>query len=232
MKQREIGRMKTSQLILGLLSIVATPLARGQQTTGKRPPAPIETTVCRNANEPSTYNNRLVKVRGYVRANFEYSILLDETTCPDNGIWFVFADGSAPPELAATVGGGATPCSRNSKGRVTAPIQVQLVRDSNLEELEHYWTISAKGEACADGPPPAFPPDCTTYRVVATFIGRIDGVSREVHLAHLKRPFQGRIDGKGFGLMGMFDAQIVVQSVEKVVAIDESQIRKPSSKSQ
>ncbi|MGC2464325.1 MAG: hypothetical protein WA517_03950 [Candidatus Acidiferrum sp.] len=224
--------MKTSWLILGLLSIVAAPLARGQQATSKQPLTPIETTVCRIANEPSTYNNKLVKVRGYVRANFEYSILLDESTCPDNGVWFAFADGSAPPELAATVGGRGTPGSRNSRGRVTAPIPVRLVRDSNLEELEHYWALSAKGEACADGPPPSFPPDCTTYRVVATFIGRVDGVSREVHAAHSKRSSQVPVDGKGFGQMGMFDGQIVVQSVEKVVAIDESLIRKTSSKSQ
>ena len=60
---------------------------------------------------------------------------------------------------------------------------MRLVKDSNLEELEPYWTISAKGEACADGPPPSFPPDCTTYRVTATFVGRIDGVSKEVHAA-------------------------------------------------
>jgi hypothetical protein len=224
--------MKTSLLILGLLSIALTPLARGQQATGKQPLTPTETTVCRIATEPFAYNNRLVKVRGYVRTNFEYSILLDEAACPDNGVWFVFADGSSPPELAATVSGRGTPGGRNSKGRVTAPIAVQLVQDSNLEELQHYWGISAKGEACADGPPPPFPPDCTTYRVVATFIGRIDGVSREVHAAHLKRSSQGPVDGKGFGLMGMFDAQIVVQSVEKVVAIDESLIRKASSKSQ
>ncbi len=224
--------MKTAQLILGLLSILATPLARSQQVTDKEPQTPIETTVCRIANEPFTYNNKLVKVRGYVSSNFEYSILLDEKTCPDNGVWFVFADGSAPPKLAATVTGKGTPGSRNSRGRVTPPIPVRLVRESNLEKLEHYWAISARGEACADGPPPPFPPDCTTYRVTATFIGRVDGVSKELHAAHLKRSSQDQVDGKGFGLMGMFDAQIVVQSVEKVVAVDESMIHKTASKAQ
>jgi hypothetical protein len=223
--------MKTSQLILGLFSILIIPRASGQQAASKQLPTPIETSVCKIVNEPSTYNNRLVKVRGYVRANFEYSVLLDET-CPHNGIWFVFADGSVPPELAVTVTGKGASGSRDSRGRVTSPIPVRLVRDSNLKELEHYWAISAKGEACADGPPPSLPPDCTTYRVTATFIGRIDGVSKEVHAAHLKRSFQDPVDGKGFGHMGMFDAQVVVQSVEKAVAEDASVIRKNPSKSQ
>ena len=224
--------MRPSRLIFGLLAILSIPLARGQQAASKQPQAPIETSVCQIVNEPSTYNNKLVKVRGYVRANFEYSILLGEEKCPDNGIWFVFADGSAPPELVATVTGKGTPGSRNSRGRVTPPIPVRLVKDSNLEELEHYWAISAKGEACAEGPPPAFPPDCTTYRVTATFIGRVDGVPKEVQAAHRKRSSQDPVDGKGFGQMGMFDAQIVIQSVEKVVAVDESVIRNATSKSQ
>jgi hypothetical protein len=40
------------------------------------------------------------------------------------------------------------------------------------------------------------------------------------------------VDWKGFGQMGMFDAQIVVQSVENVVAMDESEIPNQQKKSQ
>ena len=209
--------MKDSHLTLGLLPILIIPLAHGQQVKSKQPQTPIETSVCKIVNSPPTYNNKLVKVRGFVRASFEYSVLLD-AACPDDGIWFAFADGSGPSELVATVTGKGIPGSRDSNGRVTPPVPVRLIRDSNLEELEHYWAISAKGEACADGPPPALPPDCTTYRVTATFIGRIDGVSKEIHAAHVKRSSRDPVDGKGFGHMGMFDAEIVVQSVEKVVA--------------
>src|SRR5258708_5624064 len=190
--------MPSSPLIPGLLSILVIPFARGQQATSKQPQTPIETSICKIVNEPSTYNHKIVKVRGYVRTNFEYSVLLDET-CPDNGIWFVFADGSAPPELVATVTGKGTSGNRDSRGRVTPAVPVRLIRDSNLEELEHYWAISAKGEACADGPPPSLPPDCTTYRVTATFIGCVDGVSKKVHAAHLKRSSQDPVDGNGFG---------------------------------
>lgn len=223
--------MKPVCTILLLFPLFMFSLAYGQEATKKSLQAPIETSVCKIVNDPSAFNNKLVKVRGYVSGNFEYSILADEA-CPDNGIWFTFADGSGPPWLAIAVRGKGMPGGRDSKGRATAPVSVRLIRDSNFEELKHYWAISAKGEACADGIPPALPPDCTTYRVTATFIGRVDGVSKGVHAAHLKKSSQDPIDGRGFGNMGMFDAQIVVQSVEKVVAEDESVIRKRQSKSQ
>jgi len=118
------------------------------------------------------------------------------------------------------------------KGRATRPISVRLIKDSNFDEFERYWAISAKGEACAEGPPPEFPPDCTTYRVTATFTGRVDGVSKEVHAAHLKRASRDPVDWKGFGQMGMFDAQVVVQSVENVIAQDKSLIHKAPPKPQ
>lgn len=226
-----MGSMNASHLILGLLSILSVPLARAQQVKSKQSPTPVETSVCKIVDDPSAYNNRLVKVRGFVRASFEYSTLLD-ATCPHDEIWFAFADGSGPSELVAIVNGKGTAGRDDSNGRIVPPVAVRLVRDRNLEDLDHYWAISARGERCADGPPPASPPDCTTYRVTATFIGRIDGVSKEIHAAHLKRSSRDPVDGKGFGHMGMFDAEIVVQSVEKVVAEDESVIRKTPSKSQ
>jgi hypothetical protein len=222
--------MKARELVFGFLPILTIPLAVRQQTPSKRPPpTPVETSMCKILDDPSSYNNKLVKIRGYVQASFEYSVLLDEA-CPDRGIWFALADGSGPPELLASVTGKGTPGSRDSKGRVGPPVSVRLTRDSNLEKLQHYWALSAKGEACANAPVSTQPPDCTTYRVTATFIGRVDGVSKEVHAARLKRSSSEGTDWKGFGHMGLFDAQIVVQSVDNVVAEDASAIGKAHSK--
>lgn len=222
--------MKAIHFFILLIPGLAVLPAYGQKTINNLHQAPVETTVCKIIGDPSAYNNKLVKVRGYVLANFEYSVLLDECS-PDNGIWFAFADGSGPPQLEIMLRGSGTPGGRDSKGRRIPPIPVRLIKDSSFEELLHYWAISVKGKACADGPPPAFPPDCTTYCVTATFVGRIDGVSRKIHAAHLRRSSRDPV-GKGFGNMGMFDAQIVVQSVENVVAVDESEIGKPPSKPQ
>jgi len=55
-------------LALGL----ATPLAYGQKATNNPPPKPLEATVCEILDNPSAYNNRRVKVRGYVSASSEY----------------------------------------------------------------------------------------------------------------------------------------------------------------
>jgi hypothetical protein len=206
----------------------AAPLAYGQKATINPSQKTPEATVCEILDHPSAYNNRVVKVRGYVSASSEYSLLVDER-CDTNPIWLAFAGGSAAPQLVATVNGTGTAGGRDSKGRQIPPMPVHLIRDANYAELTHYLAISAKGEACADGPPPSLPPDCTTYRVTATFTGRVDGVSKQIHEAHRKRSTD-QIDGKGFGHMGMFDAQIVVQSVENVVAVDESEIRKSASK--
>jgi hypothetical protein len=61
----------------------------------------------------------------------------------------------------------------------------------------------------------------TFYRVAATFTGRIDAVSEDVHAFHLKRTDTDRADFLGFGQMGLFDAQLVVQSVGNDAALEK-----------
>ncbi len=130
-------------------------------------------------------------------------------------IWFALADGSGPPGLQVTVPGRGTSGGKDSNGRRSRPIPVTLVRDENFEKLENYLTESAKAES---GMPCG--PTCHLYDVEATFIGRIDGVSKEVHAAHLKKSPLQSSDFKGFGQMGLFDAQLVVQSVKDVEAVE------------
>jgi len=200
----------------------------------EKPPAgkPVETSVCEVLKAPFEYDNKLIRVRGYVDSGFEHSLLMDKK-CPDHGIWFRFADGTSGSEMEVAVGGDvvADPAYR---GKKPAPrLHVQLLRDRNLEELVHYWELSRKGHACTEGPPPESFPDCTTYRVTATFIGRIDGISRQTFATRARRRAranaQDTVDWKGFGHMRMYDAQIVAQSVEEVVAEDESARRKLDS---
>jgi hypothetical protein len=200
-------------------------MAHGQGDSRNAEPKPIETTVCKIMENPSAFNNKLVRVRGYVSVSFEYSMLNAEG-CTEV-LWFAIADGSGPPGLVATVNGSGSPGGKTSKGAPVKPIPVKLVRDANYEKFEHYMMVKAEEKPCLDLLSEPTPPDCDVDRVTATFIGRIDSVSKEIHTAHLKRSSFEHPDFKGFGQMGMFDAQFVLQSVEDVVAADSAGRPKP-----
>jgi hypothetical protein len=221
--------MKSFTASILLLAALSSPVAVGQRPNARMLSEPRETTVCRVFDDPSGYNNTLVKVRGYVKVSFEHSLLMDER-CPDKSIWFALGDGSGPPQVLAYANGGGQAGGLDSEGRRIPPLPVLLVKDKNFVDLTHYLELSAKGAACADSPPSESIPDCTTYLVTATFSGRIDGVSRQLHAAHQKKSNFERPDGNGFGHMGMFDAQIVVRSVEDVIAIDETNLREAGAK--
>jgi hypothetical protein len=208
-----------SKVVLMLIILFLSNSAQAQTTQSVKRGEPVTTTVCEILEDPSAFNNKLVQVRGYVSISFEYSLLHSEEC--SGGIWFALADGSGPPGLRVTVPGRSTPGENDSKGVRRPPIPVRLVRDANFEKFEGYLAESAKvqpGKPCG--------PDCHLYQVTATFTGRADGVSREVHAAHLKRGTFQPSDGKGFGQMGLFDAQLVVQSVKDVEAADLTHIDK------
>lgn len=136
-------------------------------------------------------------------------------------------DGSAPPGLVATVNGNGKPGGKNSKGAPVKPIPVELVRDANYEKFEHYMAVKAEDKPCWDLLSEPTPPDCDVHQVTATFIGRIDSVSKEIHASHLERSSFDHPDFKGFGQMGMFDAQFILQSVEDVRVVDSLGSAKP-----
>lgn len=217
--------MKSSYLSILLLLIPVLPLATAQEVPKAVQPKPIETSVCEILENPSSFNNKLVKVRGHVSVSFEYSTLEGEG-CSD-ALWFALADGSGPPGLVITVNGSGKAGGKNSKGAPVRPVTVKLVRDSHFEKYEHYMTVKAEGRPCMSDLTQPTPPNCDVDRVTATFTGRIDSVSKVIHAAHLKRSPDADHDFKGFGQMGMFDAQLVLQSVEDVVAIDSFGRPKP-----
>ncbi len=221
--------MKVTRASALLILTLATQFAHGQKPAMNPPREPVETTVCKILSDPSAYNNRMAKVRGYIDVSSEYSFLVDEH-CGSSLLWLAFADAFGPPQLIATVNGNGTPGGKDAKGHQTPAIPVRLVRDASFQELERYLNHNAKAANCGEGPTPDVEhlSDCVTYRITATMTGRIDSVSKAVHESHLKRNVAEATDGKGFGHMGMFDAQIVVASVENVVAVDESQLHKPA----
>jgi hypothetical protein len=72
--------MKTFYLATAALLALLIPIAFAQKTPTPIQPKPIETTVCAILADPSSFNNKLVKVRGYVQVSSEYSILTDDVS--------------------------------------------------------------------------------------------------------------------------------------------------------
>jgi len=75
---------------------------------------PIDTTICDILEHPFAFNNKMVRFRGYAFGNFEYSELGTDTC--SGSLWFEYGNGGGPPDLVATVRGGARPGSEDAEG--------------------------------------------------------------------------------------------------------------------
>jgi hypothetical protein len=186
---------------------------------------PLETTVCEVSENPSAFNNKLVRLRGHVFVNFESSTV--EGDGCSNGLWLMYGDGSGPPGLAAFVSGGAQPGAEDANGDYVPPIRVQLVRDSNFNRFQRMMAAATGADSRAAE---SITDEYVYHRVTATFVGRIDGVSQEIHTFHLKRSLTERADYLGFGQMGLYDAQLVVKSVENGTTADTVRVPKTPAK--
>jgi hypothetical protein len=211
--------------IVFLAALMVAPVA-GQNSSKRVHPKPIEATVCEILRNPSVFNNKLVRVRGQVSVSFESSVLEDEA-CSDHAIWFSIADETGASGLGAMLNENGKPRGKNSPGAPIPPFSVKPIRDSNFEKFAHYLTVKAKAKPCFNPPTQPTPMDCGVDRLIATFTGRVDSVSKAVHEAHLKRKSGEGTDWKGFGHMRMFDAQLVVEQVEDVQAVDSFRREKP-----
>lgn len=181
---------------------------------------PIETTVCAILEHPAAFNNKMVRVHGYVSGNFEYSELGAEG-CP-NSIWFAYGNGEGSAGLVAYVNGGARPGAEDAEGRLILPIPVKVVQDLGFRRFERLMRARVKADERSEKENPN---KYVFHRVSATFTGRIDGVTEDVHAFHLKRKATDRADFLGFGQMGLFDAQFILRSVGSDAALETSPLK-------
>lgn len=170
---------------------------------------PIDASICAIAENPAAFNNKLVRVKASYSGNFEYS-MLSQDGCSES-IWFDYASEDSPPGLKVQVPGGATPGAEDEKGWRIRPLRVSLVRDENFKRFQRLMRARVEAEERAQK---RRPEGFVAYRVTATFIGRLDAVSPEIHDFHKRRSEYDRADFLGFGQMGLFDAQLIMQSVE------------------
>jgi hypothetical protein len=169
---------------------------------------PVDTTVCTVLENPAAFNNKLVRIRGHFSGNFEYAMLSGDDC--DGALWFEYGDGGGPPSLAIYVSGGARPGSEDSQGKLILPVPVNVVHDATLKRFEKQTVAMAKADADWER---KHPNEFVSHCVTATFIGRIDAVSPEIHEFRKKQSADERSDFLGFGQMGLFEAQLVIRSV-------------------
>jgi len=210
---------------IGELACALPPVKEDSSLTVQQ--EPVETTVCEIAENPSAFNNKLVRVRGHVWVNFEYSTIEGDGCSRE--LWFTYGGGSGPPGLAAYVMGGAQPGAEDANGDYVPPIGVKLVRDSRFANFQRMMVAAVSADSRAAK---SSPDEYVYHRVTATFVGRIDGASPEIHAFHLKRSPMDKADYLGFGQMGLYDAQLVVKSVESRATLDTVHVPSSSSKTQ
>jgi hypothetical protein len=163
---------------------------------------PIDTTVCAVLENPASFNNKMVRIHAYYWANMENSTLRDERC--QGALWFGFPGGGVPPPVSAYVSTGAVQGSEDTEGRRILPIPVSLVRDSRFDRFEKLVRLN---------PEPRVPlTDDSVQHVFATFIGRIDAVSPEVH-QFLKQQSSRNRWPLGFGHLGGYEAELILHSV-------------------
>jgi hypothetical protein len=183
----------------------------------------MDTTVCAIINHPAAFNNKMVRIHGYVSGNFEYSEL-GADGC-SGSIWFAYGGGEGPPGLVAYVNGGARPGAEDDEGRLILAIPVKVIQDASFRRFEKLMKARVEADEQSKKENPN---SYVFHRVSATFTGRIDGVLRQCTCFHLKRKDMDRADFLGFGQMGLFDAQFVLQSVEHDAVLEKSPpIEKP-----
>jgi hypothetical protein len=158
----------------GLLACMAT--VNREESDRVADQTPVDTTVCAVLDNPVVFNNRLVRIRGNFSGNVEYS-RLSADGC-NGALWFGYGDAGGPPSLAISVSGEARPGSEDSQGKLILPVPVRVVHDAKLKRFEKQTVAMAKADADWER---KHPNNFVSHCVTATFIGRIDAVSPEIH---------------------------------------------------
>lgn len=169
---------------------------------------PIDTTVCAVLADPSAFNNKLVRIRAYDWGGREGSVLVDHRC--EGSVWLEYPDSRPSPADAANIFGLNLLGSEDAEGKRILPIPVSLVRDSKFDRFERLLRQNQAPEMVPlDGAPPV-------QHVIATFIGRIDGVSPQIHEFFKHQP----ACTLGFGHLGQYEAQFILQSVADEATVE------------
>jgi hypothetical protein len=170
----------------------------------------VDTTVCAVLKSPSSFDGKIVRIKGTVVAGFDEFVLVD-TDCglPVNGIWISYPEGekvkSGPLAFMQLLP------AHNFAGKI-APVTrtpVTLTRDKGFKDFDSLLSKSHTQEQgmCLG---------CESNEVTATLTGRLDGVDDP----SFNIDSDNKIEGLGgFGNMNAYPARLVLESVADVAAV-------------
>jgi hypothetical protein len=166
----------------------------------------VDATVCDVLANPASFDGKVIRLKSAsVTAGFD-EFVIDGSDCkPAGAIWFAY-----PEHTKAKAGPAAflrLQLARNSAVAEKSPRRspVSLQRNGDFERFDSLLATPYRSSAMCLG--------CPRYSVVATLIGRLDGVNA----AGLQRDKSGKVIGlDGFGNLNLYRARLVIQSVSDV----------------
>jgi hypothetical protein len=167
----------------------------------------VDTTVCDILKNPTSFNGKMVRIKGTVEAGFD-QFVVKGANCGQkvDDIWLSYPEGSkAKAGPAAMV--ELQPAS-NYSGTIAVPQRpsVTLQKDKAFKQFDSLLLAPAKINGMCLG--------CRRNEVSATLVGRLDGTQ-----AGIQRDPSGKIVSfTGFGNMSLYSARLVLQSVTDVTS--------------
>lgn len=167
----------------------------------------VDTTVCDILKNPTSFNGKIVRIKGTVTAGFDQFVVRGPACGPHiSDIWLSYPEGTkAKAGPAAVV---EMQPAQNFAGTVAPEQRTPVVLDKSKDFKQFDSALAQthnKGAGMCLG--------CARYQVSATLVGRLDAVADPT----IKRDASGKItDFGGFGNMNMYPARLVLQSVSDV----------------
>jgi hypothetical protein len=167
----------------------------------------VDATVCDILKNPSSFNGKIVRVKGTIAAGFD-QFVVKGAECGQhvNGIWLSYPEGTKAKSGPAAI--LQLQPAKNFAGTVAAidRTPVQLDKNKDFKQFDSLLSAPYKGGGMCLG--------CVRYEVSATLVGRLDGT-----VPALSRDSTGKTIGiSGFGNLNAYSARLVLQSVSDMTS--------------
>jgi hypothetical protein len=166
----------------------------------------VDSTVCDILTNPTSYDGKIVRIKGTVIAGFEeFAIAGPGCNQAVNAIWLSYPEGTkgkaGPAAFLQLQLGKNNPIAVTNVSR--AP--VTLDKNKDFKDFDNFLSTPARTSALCLG--------CVKFTVAATLIGRLDGAKD----TGLIRDSSGKVTSLlGFGHLNRYRARLVLQSVSDV----------------